>query len=909
MLIHCQQIEEGRTSHGKVGRRRQGSKQRNGNGNSSVNNNNKLWGGPRRRNNNDPIVITDDENPLFPPRSDSFWKSESQSRSGSSNNKRHGKKRQHSEDARVERVQPEIKTPKIPPPPPIEDPAERPNIILIITDDQDVELGSMNYMPETLKEFQDNGIEFRHGYVTTPMCCPSRSSMLTGLYVHNHQVFTNNDNCSSIQWRQKYEKKTFAYQLQSGGYYTSYIGKYLNKYDGSHIPQGWDEWNTLLMNSRFYNYTINRNGRKFRYGNNYQFDYYPDLITNDTLDFLNRAGGLAPDPTSTPPPIDVSEDPSSESGSNSEESTTAAPKQPLTPKKPFLLVVSYPSPHGPEDSAPQYSHLFMNSTPHHTPSYNHAPNLDKQWILRVTDKMTPQLQTFTNLLMTKRLQTLQSVDVSVKQIFNKLRETRLIENTYIFYTSDHGYHVGQFGLIKEIGSLPVPGWVDGRSMLPLIKHYTQQGNNATLNAIQSWGHTFVIESSGRREPISAPTTDSVKKKRKIHRQEEQALEEEETLNNLCLMHPYPCMPQQKKYCKMERSRIRFRKCRAGYDYHISNLSKCSCPSRRKRSSDWDTQRIQIDEEIEELKLKIESLREKRRKLRLQWILNLNQRGNLSLAVTRGDSMEIKKKLDEEIEEELEVPPVFHHSEEEVEEEEEEDFQIERSKNKVRFPEGRRKKPKMRGFSRIGQEEEDERECDCQQNLNPRVLKQIERDERKRRKLMSKIRKKQRFLNRIDDPRVRLQAETCGTEEKMNCFWHDADHWRTPPLWRDGSFCFCMNSNNNTFTCLRSINATHNYLYCHFITGFKMYFNLREDPHELRNLIGSLPAPSEDWMLNQLFHLKKCQGTLDCWPDSVESAPSPMIYEETTEANIWPQILGRRGWKGKRKSRNGRRKQY
>ncbi|CAH2013837.1 unnamed protein product [Acanthoscelides obtectus] len=101
-----------------------------------------------------------------------------------------------------------------------------------------------------------------------------------------------------------------------------------------------------------------------------------------------------------------------------------------------MLTMSFPAPHGPEDSAPQYSHLFFNVTTHHTPSYDHAPNPDKQWILQVTRNMEPIHRQFTNLLMTKRLQTLQSVDAAVERVVNELRDLGELENTYIVPQKD-----------------------------------------------------------------------------------------------------------------------------------------------------------------------------------------------------------------------------------------------------------------------------------------------------------------------------------------------------------------------------------------------------------------------------------------------------------------------------------------
>ncbi|GIY97406.1 extracellular sulfatase SULF-1 homolog [Caerostris extrusa] len=422
---------------------------------------------------------------------------------------------------------------------------KKPNVILIITDDQDIELGSMNFMPKTLRILGDGGAHFSNAYVTTPMCCPSRSSLLTGLYVHNHQVHTNNDNCSSPWWQQEHETKTFATYLNNAGYRTAYFGKYLNEYNGSYIPPGWREWVALIRNSRFYNYSINVNGNKIKHGDNYYKDYYPDLIANDSISFLHRS-------------------------------------KRHFPNKPVMMVLSFPSPHGPEDAAPQFHHLFKNVTTHRTPSWNFAPNPDKQWLLRHTGKMEPIHVKFTDVLHTKRLQTLQSVDDAVERLYRELRSLGELENTYIFYTSDHGYHLGQFGP----GTY---GWAFRFSLLKDADAWASSGHRHTeVRRKKSWRDSFLIErgvvNSQRKNarnlyPNISPVFPKLTKDQRL------AIE--------CRKPHYssPCKLHQKWECIHDGIRWRIQKCRLQFP----NSNGCICPNPDEDLEDWDFGEFQKDQ--------------------------------------------------------------------------------------------------------------------------------------------------------------------------------------------------------------------------------------------------------------------------------------------------------------------------
>src|ERR671933_858138 len=167
----------------------------------------------------------------------------------------------------------------------------QPNIIFILADDLDY--ASAQKMPTLNSELIEKGASFEEAFVSHPVCCPSRTTILTGLYDHNHDVRSNNPPDGGFEKfvSEGHEESTIAVSLQEGGYQTAFFGKYLNGYPGddpTHVPPGWDEWYGKLDEQKLYDYRINENGQVVSYGNNTE-DFYTDVLSGQATDFVGRA--------------------------------------------------------------------------------------------------------------------------------------------------------------------------------------------------------------------------------------------------------------------------------------------------------------------------------------------------------------------------------------------------------------------------------------------------------------------------------------------------------------------------------------------------------------------------------------------------------------------------------------------
>ncbi|XP_055957951.1 N-acetylglucosamine-6-sulfatase [Patella vulgata] len=294
--------------------------------------------------------------------------------------------------------------------------AKPPNIVFILTDDQDYTLGSQNAIKKITNLIGSQGIIFNNMFVSSPLCCPSRSSIFSGKYVHNHMAANNSvdGNCSSYAWQQAEEPHAFPVYLKNQGYRTFFSGKYLNLYGfpqvggPQHVPPGWDWWVGLVGNSRYYNYDLSVNGTRESHGNDYKNDYLTDVIHRRGMEFLNQQSADG---------------------------------------DPFFMMLSTPACHEPFTPAPQYADNFTGMVAPRDGSYNKHGDEGKHWLIR--QAITPMPNDTVILvddIFRNRWRTLLSVDDMVEDVYNTVKAKNMIDNTYFIFSSDNGFHLGQFSM-------------------------------------------------------------------------------------------------------------------------------------------------------------------------------------------------------------------------------------------------------------------------------------------------------------------------------------------------------------------------------------------------------------------------------------------------------------------------------
>lgn len=335
--------------------------------------------------------------------------------------------------------------------------ASRPNIVVIQTDDQSPRTakatfrgesgGSRLVMPNTVRKIFRGGTEFTNHYATTPICSPSRASMLTGQYPQNDKLTSNGGAHGGWEGWQNSPGYThnLPATLQDAGYRTAHVGKFVNGYfDAAHdrvdttVPPGWSSWFTTayLPGTRYYGYPVSNNGHALPpFGNpNYHSD------------------GPGIDPRSCTAKLLTKKHASKKCNYLTDVMAHQAVKQIRKSKgSPFYLQVDFQGPHGDikPPSGPQPPTRYLGSadrTPLPRPkNFNEANTSDKPELLQ---GLTPKRMTRDEIKHLKHsyrreLESLRGVDDGVGAIIDTLRRTGQLKNTYIFFMSDHGYYLGE----------------------------------------------------------------------------------------------------------------------------------------------------------------------------------------------------------------------------------------------------------------------------------------------------------------------------------------------------------------------------------------------------------------------------------------------------------------------------------
>ncbi|MGP3961559.1 sulfatase family protein [Nonomuraea sp. 3N208] len=400
----------------------------------------------------------------------------------------------------------------------------RPNVVLIVVDD--LEAGTLAYFPNITRHLVREGASFDRFFVTNSWCCPSRVSILRSQYVHSHGVLTNTAPEGGFDsfHAQGLERSTLGTWMQQAGYRTALMGKFLNHYPGrtaeeTYVPPGWDEWAVPVRNLYDeYGYRLNENGTLADYGW-IEEDYLSDVLARKSRDFI--AGST----------------------------------------EPFFLYLGPIAPHNPANPAWRHAGAFPLAMAPRTPSFNQQDvSAEPLWL-----RSLPVLEQLTIDAIDERhrarLRAMLGVDDLVGSVVEALRQTGRLDNTYLIFTSDNGFHLGthrlaqgkttpfeeaikiplvvrgpgvkpgstitQMGVtvdlavtIAELGGATPPAFAEGRSLVPLLRaspparwrknvlvEFTRPTNRASsrqtpvpaYQALRTQRYTYVRYDTGERQ--------------------------------------------------------------------------------------------------------------------------------------------------------------------------------------------------------------------------------------------------------------------------------------------------------------------------------------------------------------------------------------------------------------------------
>ena len=335
--------------------------------------------------------------------------------------------------------------------------AAPPNILFILTDDQTVEEFNPNTMPYLRSEPGGKWVKFTNAIVNTPLCCPSRATILSGQYAHHHGVVNNH------KGRQLKDSATVATWLNSAGYRTSLIGKYLNGYPfrnvpANYIPPGWDEWNAFVKEPGYYDYTLNENGTLVTYGAT-SADYSTDVLKRRALQFL---GGSA---------------------------------------EPFFLYFAPYAAHDPYTPAPEYASAFSDLQMHRSPSFNEADVSDKPEWIRSRSLLTARKQQNQDRDRRSQYRALLSVDDAIEEFFSALNSRGILDNTVVVFMSDNGHLLGEHRVRTKVSeyeeSQAVPLWVRVGSAVAKVEPSLVSNVDLASTLTELAGVTPTIPQDGR----------------------------------------------------------------------------------------------------------------------------------------------------------------------------------------------------------------------------------------------------------------------------------------------------------------------------------------------------------------------------------------------------------------------------